>query len=61
MAARWRKWSIHPGKFLAAYRREASLVNEANSITLQNNGREFLVRQIAGVIARRIVCRVQAW
>jgi phosphatidylserine decarboxylase len=48
-----------PGKFLAAYRREASLVNEANSITLQNNGREFLVRQIAGVIARRIVCRVQ--
>jgi|SRR5687767_13749401 len=49
-----------PGKFLAAYRREASLVNEANSITLQNNGREFLVRQIAGVIARRIVCRVKA-
>ena len=49
-----------PGKFLAAYRREASLVNEANSITLQNNGREFLVKQIAGVIARRIVCRVQA-
>jgi phosphatidylserine decarboxylase len=49
-----------PGKFLAAYRREASLVNEANSITLQKNGREFLVRQIAGVIARRIVCRVQA-
>jgi phosphatidylserine decarboxylase len=48
-----------PGKFLAAYRREASLVNEANSITLQNHGREFLVRQIAGVIARRIVCRVQ--
>jgi phosphatidylserine decarboxylase len=48
-----------PGKFLAAYRREASLVNAANSITLQNNGREFLVRQIAGVIARRIVCRVQ--
>jgi phosphatidylserine decarboxylase len=48
-----------PGKFLAAYRQQASLVNEANSITIQNHGREFLVRQIAGVIARRIVCRVR--
>jgi phosphatidylserine decarboxylase len=48
-----------PGKFLAAYRQQASLVNTANSITIQNHGREFLVRQIAGVIARRIVCRVR--
>jgi phosphatidylserine decarboxylase len=48
-----------PGEFLAAYRQQASLVNEANSITIQNHGREFLVRQIAGVIARRIVCRVR--
>jgi phosphatidylserine decarboxylase len=48
-----------PGQFLAAYRREASLVNEANSVTIQNHAREFVVKQIAGVIARRIVCRVQ--
>lgn len=48
-----------PGKFLAAYRQEASQVNEANSITIQHHGREFLVKQIAGVIARRIVCRVR--
>jgi phosphatidylserine decarboxylase len=52
--------SYTPGKFLAAYRREASLVNEANSITIENQGRAFVVRQIAGVLARRIVCRVQA-
>jgi phosphatidylserine decarboxylase len=48
-----------PGKFFAAYRREASLVNEANSVTIESQGRQFLVRQIAGVIARRIVCRVR--
>lgn len=48
-----------PGKFLAAYRREASLVNEANTVTIADRGREFIVKQIAGVLARRIVCRVR--
>jgi phosphatidylserine decarboxylase len=54
------KVAYTPGKFLAAYRREASLVNEANSVTIESRGRQFLVRQIAGVIARRIVCRVRS-
>ena len=48
-----------PGKFLAAYRQEASLVNEANTVTIADHGREFVVKQIAGVLARRIVCRVR--
>ena len=48
-----------PGKFLAAYRQEASLVNEANAITIAAHGREFMVKQIAGILARRIVCRVR--
>ena len=48
-----------PGRFLAAYRREASVVNEANSITIEHRDRVFVVKQIAGVLARRIVCRVQ--
>jgi phosphatidylserine decarboxylase len=48
-----------PGKFLAAYRQEASLVNEANTVTITDHGREFSVKQIAGVLARRIVCRVR--
>jgi phosphatidylserine decarboxylase len=48
-----------PGKFLAAYRQEASLVNEANTVTLADRDREFIVKQIAGVLARRIVCRVR--
>jgi phosphatidylserine decarboxylase len=48
-----------PGEFLAAYRQEASLVNEANTVTIADHGREFIVKQIAGVLARRIVCRVR--
>lgn len=48
-----------PGKFLAAYRADASTQNEANSITLESQGLEFGVKQIAGILARRIVCRVQ--
>lgn len=48
-----------PGKFLAAYRPEASFVNEANTVTIADHGREFIVKQIAGVLARRIVCRVR--
>ena len=48
-----------PGEFLAAYRQEASWVNEANTITIADHGREFMVKQIAGILARRIVCRVR--
>jgi phosphatidylserine decarboxylase len=48
-----------PGQFLAAYRQEASRVNEANTVTIEDHGRAFIVKQIAGVLARRIVCRVR--
>jgi phosphatidylserine decarboxylase len=48
-----------PGQFRAAYRQEASSVNEANSLTLEHHPYRIVVKQIAGLIARRIVCRVQ--
>lgn len=48
-----------PGKFLAAYHAAASRVNAANTITIDAHGKTFIVRQIAGVLARRIVCRVR--
>jgi phosphatidylserine decarboxylase len=54
-----RSVSYTPGKFLAAYRPQASQVNEANVVTIANQGREIAVKQIAGVLARRIVCRVR--
>lgn len=48
-----------PGKFLNALRAQAGDVNENNLIRIRiEDGREVVVRQIAGVIARRIVCGV---
>jgi phosphatidylserine decarboxylase len=47
------------GKFLAAYKEEASERNEQNALeVVDDQGRKLRVVQIAGVLARRIVCRV---
>ncbi|MDP6231851.1 MAG: phosphatidylserine decarboxylase family protein [Nitrospinaceae bacterium] len=46
----------NPGKFLAAFNPKASMENE-QSIILINTGKvKVLVKQIAGLIARRIIC-----
>jgi phosphatidylserine decarboxylase len=50
-----------PGRFLKAYKESASSENERTSLVLRNaaGGRaRIVVRQIAGVLARRIVCDV---
>ena len=44
-----------PGKFLSAVRDESSLSNEMRSVGIETGGGRVLVRQIAGLIARRIV------
>jgi len=46
-----------PGKFLPAYREDAS-ENELNEIWLDHEGQAIVVRQVVGVLARRIVCRI---
>ncbi|HZS31873.1 MAG TPA: phosphatidylserine decarboxylase family protein [Methylomirabilota bacterium] len=48
-----------PGRRAAAYRSEASELNERTSVALQGETARVVVRQIAGVLARRIVCRVR--
>ncbi len=45
----------NPGKFLNAATEKSSLENEQSSVGIETNGRRILVRQIAGLIARRIV------
>lgn len=45
------------GKFLPAYN-EASNDNEMNEIWVDHNGQTIVVRQVVGILARRIVCRV---
>jgi phosphatidylserine decarboxylase len=44
-----------PGKFLPADNPEAHKVNEQNTFKLDNPRGTFLVKQIAGIIARRVV------
>lgn len=46
----------HPGKFLVAFAEKASTENERNSITIEQDGKAVRFVQIAGLIARRIVC-----
>ena len=53
-------YKYHPGKFLVAFNPKSSTDNEHNTIILKDKkGREVLVRQIAGFVARRIVCELQ--
>jgi phosphatidylserine decarboxylase len=49
----------HPGKFLPAYRTEAGELNEWTEVWIESPGGPVVVRQIVGVLARRIVCRVK--
>ena len=47
------------GRFLAAYRPEASEQNERCAMSLDGDRARVTVTQISGVMARRIVCRVR--
>jgi phosphatidylserine decarboxylase len=44
-----------PGKFLAAMRERASMENEQNVFTLSTDAGEMIFKQIAGLVARRVV------
>ena len=46
----------HRGKFLVASKEEASTENEMNTVTVEGDGSRVVFKQIAGLIARRIVC-----
>jgi len=49
------KMAYRPGKFLAAMRERASVENEQNVFTLSTDAGEMVFKQIAGLIARRVV------
>jgi phosphatidylserine decarboxylase len=53
------KVEYHPGRFLPAYRADAGDLNEYTEITVDHRGQPIVVRQIVGVLARRIVCRIK--
>jgi len=47
------------GKFLSAFKHEASLQNENIAMVMNTKHGRILVRQVAGFLARRAVCRVK--
>lgn len=50
-------YRYHPGKYLVAWHPKSSRMNERNTIIIETpEGIRFMVRQIAGILARRIVC-----
>ena len=59
IAGRVTKVRYHPGRFLPAYRADAGDLNEHTEVWLDHGGQTIVVRQIVGVLARRIVCRTR--
>jgi phosphatidylserine decarboxylase len=49
----------HPGKFLQAFRPEASDVNEYIAMMIEGEYGRLLIKQIAGILARRCVNKMQ--
>jgi phosphatidylserine decarboxylase len=50
----------NPGKFFPAFQDKASSENEQTELGLENDRGRIIVKQIAGIIARRIVCKVKS-
>lgn len=49
----------NPGKFFSAFKQEAFQQNENITMALESSMGNVIVRQVAGAIARRAVCRVK--
>jgi phosphatidylserine decarboxylase len=58
VAGRVTRIDYRPGKFLPAYD-EGANENELNEVWIDHDGRPVVFRQVVGMLARRIVCRVQ--
>ncbi len=50
----------HKGKYLVAWHPKSSTENERHSVVYRKDGKEILVKQIAGALAKRIVNYLQA-
>ncbi|HEY7791824.1 MAG TPA: phosphatidylserine decarboxylase [Vicinamibacterales bacterium] len=48
-----------PGRALPAYKRQAADVNERSEVWIDHHGQTLVARQVVGILARRVVCRVK--
>jgi phosphatidylserine decarboxylase len=60
VSGRVRYVKYNPGKFFPAFKDKASSENEQTELGLENEHGRIILKQIAGIIARRIVCKVGA-
>ena len=60
VSGRVRYLKYNPGKFFPAFKDKASSENEQTELGLENEHGRIILKQIAGIIARRIVCKVRA-
>ena len=59
VAGRVTKVDFRKGKFLPAYHHDAASTNERSEVWVDRGGLTVVFRQIVGILARRVVCRVQ--
>ena len=53
-------FKYNPGKFFPAFKDKASSENEQTELGIENAHGRVIIKQIAGIIARRIVCKVRS-
>ena len=58
VSGRVTKVDFRRGKYLPAYHRDAAATNERSEIWVDHGGQPVVFRQIVGILARRVVCRV---
>ncbi len=59
VSGRVEKVEYKAGRFLPAYRPESGDLNELTELWVDHDGQPIVVRQVVGVLARRIVCRAR--
>lgn len=59
VSGRVTKVHFREGTFLPAYHRDAAAANERSEVWIDHGGVPVVFRQIVGILARRVVCRVQ--
>ncbi len=60
VSGRVTKVDFRRGKYLPAYHRDAAATNERSEVWVDHQGFAVVFRQIVGILARRVVCRVKA-
>ena len=59
VSGRVTKVDFRKGKYLPAYHHDAAAANERSEVWVARDGITLVFRQLVGILARRVVCRVQ--